>query len=103
MRRRSAKIACDARLVGGLYGVAIGGLFAAESKFHRVRDASKVALVRLVAELRAGERPGERILDVQWRSEHLASLGVIEIPRRGMTGKNSADIRLVVDAIDLAY
>lgn len=71
------------RLVGGLYGVAIGGLFAGESMFHdRVhgRDASKVALVRLVDILRSSG-PG-RLLDVQWRTDHLASLGVREITRR---------------------
>ncbi len=65
-------------LVGGLYGLAIGGLFAGESMFHTVRDASKVALVGLVDLLYDGQ---PRVLDVQWRTEHLASLGVIEIPR----------------------
>ena len=70
----------DGRLVGGLYGVAIGGLFAGESMFHRARDASKVALVGLVGLLRDGYAD-ERLLDVQWRTPHLASLGVVEIPR----------------------
>jgi leucyl/phenylalanyl-tRNA--protein transferase len=65
-------------LAGGLYGVAIGGLFAGESMFHRVRDASKVALVGLV-ELLSDGRP--RVLDVQWCTDHLATLGVIEVPR----------------------
>jgi leucyl/phenylalanyl-tRNA--protein transferase len=65
-------------LVGGLYGVAIGGLFAAESKFHRVTDASKVAVVALVDLLRAG---GGTLLDVQWTTPHLASLGAIDVPR----------------------
>lgn len=69
----------DGALVGGLYGVEIGGLFAGESMFHRARDASKVALVHLVSTLR--ECAGTRLLDVQWRTEHLARLGVIEIPR----------------------
>jgi leucyl/phenylalanyl-tRNA--protein transferase len=68
----------DGVLVGGLYGVSIGGLFAGESMFHRARDASKVALVALVDLLSDG-RP--RLLDVQWRTEHLASLGVVELPR----------------------
>nr|WP_235547735.1 MULTISPECIES: leucyl/phenylalanyl-tRNA--protein transferase [unclassified Nocardioides] len=68
------------RLVGGLYGVGIGGLFAGESMFHRERDASKVALVALVERLRA-TYPSERLLDVQWVTPHLASLGVVEIPR----------------------
>jgi leucyl/phenylalanyl-tRNA--protein transferase len=70
----------DGRLVGGLYGVAIGGLFAGESMFHRARDASKVALVALVDLLR-DEHAADRLLDVQWRTEHLASLGVVEVPR----------------------
>jgi leucyl/phenylalanyl-tRNA--protein transferase len=70
-------------LVGGLYGVEVGGLFAGESMFHRARDASKVALVALVDTLGgpAAHEQG-RLLDVQWRTPHLASLGVIELPRR---------------------
>jgi leucyl/phenylalanyl-tRNA--protein transferase len=70
----------DGRLVGGLYGVGIGGLFAGESMFHRERDASKVALVALVEGLRASG-PAGRLLDVQWSTAHLASLGVVEISR----------------------
>jgi leucyl/phenylalanyl-tRNA--protein transferase len=70
----------DGRLAGGLYGVAIGGLFAGESMFHRERDASKVALVGLVAGLR-DERADDRLIDVQWSTPHLASLGVVEISR----------------------
>ena len=67
-------------LVGGLYGVSIGGLFAGESMFRRAPDASKVALVRLVDELKAdGHR---RLLDIQWVTDHLASLGGVAIPRR---------------------
>ena len=65
-------------LVGGLYGVSIGGLFAGESMFHRAVDASKVALVALV-ELLGPDPAG--LLDVQWSTPHLASLGVIEIRR----------------------
>jgi leucyl/phenylalanyl-tRNA---protein transferase len=65
-------------LVGGLYGVSIGGLFAGESMFHRARDASKVALVATVELLRKG---GGALFDVQWRTEHLASLGAVAIPR----------------------
>jgi len=71
------------RLVGGLYGVQLGGLFAGESMFHdpvHGRDASKVALVELVRILSAPGIEG-RLLDVQWRTDHLASLGVVEIPR----------------------
>ena len=66
-------------LVGGLYGVAVGGLFAGESMFHHRSDASKVALVGLVERMNAG---GGLLLDVQWRTDHLASLGAVEIPRR---------------------
>jgi leucyl/phenylalanyl-tRNA--protein transferase len=68
------------RLVGGLYGVAVGGLFAGESMFHHATDASKVALVALVDQLRADGDP-RRIVDVQWRTPHLATLGVIDVPR----------------------
>jgi leucyl/phenylalanyl-tRNA--protein transferase len=68
------------QLVGGLYGVAVGGLFAGESMFHRQRDASKVALVGLV-ELLTDDYADARLLDVQWRTPHLASLGVVEVPR----------------------
>lgn len=69
-------------LVGGLYGVSLGGLFAGESMFHDPvlgRDASKVALVRLVELLRSV--PG-CLLDVQWVTDHLASLGAVEVSRR---------------------
>jgi len=65
-------------LVGGLYGVWIDGLFAGESMFHRATDASKVALVHLVDLLRA---EGTQLLDVQWRTPHLATLGVVDISR----------------------
>lgn len=67
-------------LVGGLYGVAIGGLFAGESMFHRVRDASKVALVQL-HELLAADGDPDRLIDVQWSTPHLSSLGVTEVSR----------------------
>jgi leucyl/phenylalanyl-tRNA--protein transferase len=66
-------------LVGGLYGVKVGGLFAGESMFHRAPDASKVALVGLVERLTGS---GATLLDVQWLTPHLASLGAIEIPRK---------------------
>ena len=68
----------DGHLVGGLYGVRIGRFFAGESMFHVQRDASKVALMHLVATMRTSEMS---LLDVQWSTPHLASLGVIEIPR----------------------
>lgn len=66
-------------LVGGLYGVAIGGLFAGESMFHTATDASKVALVSLVESFRRG---GGTLLDVQWSTPHLETLGATEISRR---------------------
>ncbi len=69
----------DGQLAGGIYGVTVGGLFAGESMFSRVRDASKVALVHLMQHLR--ER-GFVLFDVQFLNEHTASLGAIEIPRR---------------------
>jgi leucyl/phenylalanyl-tRNA--protein transferase len=70
----------EGHLVGGLYGVEVGGLFAGESMFHRARDASKVALLALVGRLvEAG--PGGRLLDVQWRTDHLATLGAVDVPR----------------------
>ena len=67
-------------LAGGLYGVAIGGLFAGESMFSRRTDASKVALVALV-DLLSADGVERRILDVQWVTDHLASLGVVGISR----------------------
>jgi leucyl/phenylalanyl-tRNA--protein transferase len=69
----------DGRLVGGLYGVALRGAFFGESMFSRSRDASKVALVHLVARLIAG---GFRLLDAQFMTEHLAQFGAEEIGRR---------------------
>ena len=71
----------DGELVGGLYGVAVGGLFAGESMFTRARDASKVALMGLV-ELLDDEYAGRRLLDTQWQTPHLATLGVREVTRR---------------------
>jgi leucyl/phenylalanyl-tRNA--protein transferase len=68
----------EGRLVGGLYGVSLGGAFFGESMFSDERDASKVALVHLVARLNAGRY---RLLDAQFQTEHLARFGAIEIPR----------------------
>ncbi|NNJ10127.1 leucyl/phenylalanyl-tRNA--protein transferase [Chloroflexales bacterium ZM16-3] len=69
----------EGRLVGGLYGVAIGGLFAGESMFHSERDASKVALVHLVERLRRG---GFALLDSQYIvGPHMLQFGTVEIPR----------------------
>ena len=68
----------DGQMVGGLYGVAIGGVFFGESMFSRARDASKVALVHLVARLRMG---GFKLLDTQWVTSHLSQFGAEEIAR----------------------
>jgi leucyl/phenylalanyl-tRNA--protein transferase len=70
----------DDGLAGGLYGVAIGGLFAGESMFHHRSDASKAALVGLV-ELLCDEGPRGRLLDVQWTTEHLRTLGAVDVTR----------------------
>ena len=69
----------DGKLVGGLYGISIGSAFFGESMFSRVADASKVALVHLVARLKLG---GFRLLDTQFVTDHLQRFGVIEIPTR---------------------
>lgn len=66
-------------LVGGLYGVSLGGAFFGESMFHHARDASKVALVHLVARLIAG---GFVLLDTQFVTDHLRTFGAVEVPRR---------------------
>ena len=76
----SIEVLQDDRLVGGLYGMAIGGLFAGESMFHRATDASKAAIAGLVDLLSADGDP-RRVIDVQWRTPHLATLGVTEVPR----------------------
>lgn len=68
----------DGKLVGGLYGVTVGGLFAGESMFSRATDSSKIALVHLVERLRAG---GFILLDTQFMTEHLRRFGAVEIPR----------------------
>jgi leucyl/phenylalanyl-tRNA--protein transferase len=66
-------------LAGGLYGVSLGRAFFGESMFHHARDASKVALVHLVARLIAG---GFKLLDTQFVTQHLRSFGAVEVPRR---------------------
>lgn len=80
----------DGRLVGGLYGLALGGAFFGESMFSRERDASKVALVHLAARLVYG---GFTLLDTQFLTEHLSQFGAVEIPR-------DAYRALLDDAID---
>ncbi|NPU14568.1 leucyl/phenylalanyl-tRNA--protein transferase [Bradyrhizobium sp. 83002] len=92
----------DGELVGGLYGVSLGRAFFGESMFHRTRDASKVALVHLVARLIAG---GFELLDTQYVTEHLKTFGAVEIPRRRYTvllekalqGPAASFLRLPVD------
>jgi leucyl/phenylalanyl-tRNA--protein transferase len=69
----------DGLLVGGLYGVTLGGAYFGESMFHRDRDASKVALVHLVARLKIG---GFKLLDTQFVTDHLRTFGALEVPRR---------------------
>jgi leucyl/phenylalanyl-tRNA--protein transferase len=75
----SVEVWQNGRLAGGLYGVALGGAFFGESMFHRVRDASKAALVALVEHLR---RHRFVLLDTQWVTDHLLQFGAIEVPRR---------------------
>jgi leucyl/phenylalanyl-tRNA--protein transferase len=78
-------------LVGGLYGVRIGGLFAGESMFHSATDASKVALVALVRWLR---ETGAALLDVQWMTPHLRSLGAVDLRRHDYLELLDAAVRI---------
>ena len=71
----------DHELAGGLFGISLGGLFAAESKFHLQTDASKVAVVALCRIMSSGDHGSTRLIDVQWSTPHLASLGVEELSR----------------------
>ena len=75
----SVEVWCGTDLAGGLYGVAVGGLFAGESMFSRQRDASKVALVDTVERLRG---QGFQLFDIQLLTEHTARLGAVEISRK---------------------
>lgn len=81
----------DGQLVGGLYGVAIGGAFFGESMFHRATDASKVALVRLVERLRAR---GFVLLDSQWTTPHLERMGATEISAQEYEQRLEAALKL---------
>jgi leucyl/phenylalanyl-tRNA--protein transferase len=83
----------DRNLVGGLYGISLGGFFAGESMFYRERDASKVALVTLVAHLLAR---GFRLFDVQQATPHVIRMGAREIPRRQFLARLDAAITLPV-------
>jgi leucyl/phenylalanyl-tRNA--protein transferase len=81
----------DGRLVGGIYGVAIGGLFAGESMFHRVSNASKVALVHLIDHLRES---GFSLFDIQMVTAATAQLGAVEIPRAEYLRRLADAVRL---------
>jgi leucyl/phenylalanyl-tRNA---protein transferase len=91
----SVEVWHEHELAGGVYGVSIGGLFAAESKFYRVRDASKVALVNLVEHLR---RQGYVLIDIQQLTPHTARLGATTIPRGEYLTRLAAAI-----ALDVAF
>ena len=86
------------RIVGGLYGVSIGGAFFGESMVSRATDASKIALVHLVARLKAG---GYALLDCQFQTDHLRQFGVVEIPRDDYRRKLAAAIDLKCDFYEL--
>jgi leucyl/phenylalanyl-tRNA--protein transferase len=75
----SVEVYDGAELVGGLYGVSLGRVFFGESMFHRARDASKIALVHLIARLKAG---GYKLLDTQFVTDHLRTFGAVEVPKR---------------------
>ncbi len=99
----------EGTLVGGLYGVAIGGLFAGESMFHHVTDASKAALVALDRLVSADGDP-RRIIDVQWRTPHLGTLGIVEVHRHEYLARLSQalqapalDLGALVEARDLPF
>ncbi len=85
-------------LMGGLYGVAIGGAFFGESMVSRARDVSKIALVHLVARLKAG---GYTLLDCQFQTEHLSQFGVVEIAKADYLVRLQAAIDLKTDFYDL--
>jgi leucyl/phenylalanyl-tRNA--protein transferase len=87
----------EGELVGGVFGISVGGFFAGESMFHRATDASKAALWRLVTHLR--ER-GYQLLDVQWTNDHTRSLGAEDIPREKYLRRLKAALRLPVTFSD---
>ncbi len=93
---RAHSVECwrDGDLVGGLYGVRLGGAFFGESMFSRARDASKVALVHLIARLTHG---GFTLLDCQFTTDHLETFGVIEIPRRAYRQRLRAALSIEAD------
>lgn len=91
---RSVECRADGILIGGLYGVTLGGAFFGESMFSRARDASKVALVHLVARLRRG---GWTLLDAQFLTGHLAQFGAVETPQRAYLRLLRAALRVEPD------
>ncbi len=93
-RAHSVECRRDGQLVGGLYGVSLGGAFFGESMFSTARDASKVALVHLVARLIVG---GYLLLDTQFMTEHLAQFGAVEIPRAAYRRKLAEALAVEAD------
>lgn len=93
----SVEVWQDGRLVGGLFGIAIGGLFAGESMFHRVTDASKAALAAIVPYLALR---GFTLFDVQWTNPHTRSLGATDIPRSQYVARLAKAIELPVTFSD---
>jgi leucyl/phenylalanyl-tRNA--protein transferase len=89
----SVEVWLDEQLVGGLYGVSLGGAFFAESKFHTATDASKVALYNLVERMK---KQGMQLLEVQFMTDHLQTLGATPIDRDEYLGRLAAALRLPV-------
>ncbi|NQT36726.1 MAG: leucyl/phenylalanyl-tRNA--protein transferase [Planctomycetes bacterium] len=89
----SVEVWQEGDLAGGVYGLSIGGLFAGESKFHRARDASKVALVYLVYHLR---KRGYGLFDIQQLTDHTARMGGVEVDRRQYLGRLGEALQLPV-------
>ncbi|ESQ75272.1 leucyl/phenylalanyl-tRNA--protein transferase [Asticcacaulis sp. AC402] len=94
----SVEVWRDGHLIGGLYGVAIGGAFFGESMVSRATDASKIALVHLVARLKAG---GFKLLDCQFQTEHLTQFGVVEVEKTDYLEILAASVDLKADFYDL--
>jgi len=90
---------CEGTLVGGVYGVALNGVFCGESMFHRQRDASKVALVRLVERLRSR---GFQLFDIQQLTPHTAQFGAYEIPRKAYLKRLAAALAHPAKFVDPA-
>ena len=87
-------MACDdGQLAGGLYGVAIGGLFAGESMFHR-GDGRLEGGARRPRRAAVRRRAADRLLDVQWQTPHLAALGAVEVPRADYLARVAAAVEL---------